>query len=146
MPDRSITIGERLRMLTTRYGSWRHAARIMISEATEGSRNETGWAVVASVAGRGIPEDVVWQLFEKHKSNGQAEAAEAQYWDALADDEFERYERKQRFIDHSVLRVKPVSGSGPSRARACQELLWYWRGSSSRPQFAATPAAPPRHC
>ena len=29
-----------------------------------------------------------------------AEAAEAQYWDALADDEFERYERKQRFIDH----------------------------------------------
>jgi hypothetical protein len=65
-----------------------------------------------------------------------AEAAEAQYWDALADDEFERYERKQRFIDHfaAVLsefapylyaRVKPVSGSGPSRARACQELSWY---------------------
>jgi predicted DNA-binding protein YlxM (UPF0122 family) len=28
------------------------------------------------------------------------EAAQAQYWDALADDEFERYERRQRFIDH----------------------------------------------
>jgi hypothetical protein len=52
-------------MLTTRYGSWRYAARIVLSEATEGCRNETGWAVVASAAGRGIPEDVVWQLFEK---------------------------------------------------------------------------------
>jgi hypothetical protein len=34
--------------------------------ATDGCRNETGWTVVASAAGRGIPEDVVWQLFEKH--------------------------------------------------------------------------------
>ena len=63
---RPQTIGERLRMLTTRYGSWRHAAGIVLSEATEGSRNETAWAVVASAAGRGIPEHVVWQLFEKH--------------------------------------------------------------------------------
>jgi hypothetical protein len=60
------TIGERLRMLTMRYGSWRYAARIVLSEATEGCRNETGWAVVASAAGRGISEDVVWELFEKH--------------------------------------------------------------------------------
>jgi hypothetical protein len=60
------TIGERLRMLTTRYGSWRYAASIVLAEATEGCRNETGWAVVASAAGRGIPEHVVWQLFEKH--------------------------------------------------------------------------------
>jgi hypothetical protein len=60
------TISDRLRMLTTRYGSWRYAARIVLCEATEGCRNETGWAVVASAAGRGIPEDVVCQLFEKH--------------------------------------------------------------------------------
>jgi len=65
---RPQTIGERLRMLTTRYGSWRHAAGIVLSEAAEGCRNETAWAVVASAAGRGIPEDVVRQLFEKHFS------------------------------------------------------------------------------
>jgi Bifunctional DNA primase/polymerase, N-terminal len=62
------TIGDRLRMLSTRYGSWRHAAGIVLSEAAEGCRNETAWAVVASAAGRGIPEDVVWQLFDKHFS------------------------------------------------------------------------------
>jgi hypothetical protein len=60
------TIGERLRMLTTRHGSWRYAARVVLSEATEGCRNETGWNVVASAAARGIPEGVVWQLFENH--------------------------------------------------------------------------------
>jgi hypothetical protein len=27
-------------------------------------------------------------------------AAAARYWDALSDDDFERYERRQRFIDH----------------------------------------------
>jgi|HubBroStandDraft_3_1064219.scaffolds.fasta_scaffold134313_4 hypothetical protein len=27
-------------------------------------------------------------------------AARAQYWDAFSDDEFERYERRQRFIAH----------------------------------------------
>ena len=62
------TIGERLRLLTRRHGSWRHAAGIVLSAATEGCRNETGWAVVASAAGRGIPEDVVWRLFEQHFS------------------------------------------------------------------------------
>src|SRR5262249_6461527 len=65
---RPQTTGERLRMLTARYGSWRHAAGIVLSEAAEGCRNETAWAVVTSAAGRGIPEDVVWQLFEKHFS------------------------------------------------------------------------------
>jgi hypothetical protein len=55
-------------MLTMRHGSWRYAARIVLSEATEGCRNETGWTVVASAAGRGIPEDVVRQLFEKYFS------------------------------------------------------------------------------
>jgi hypothetical protein len=62
------TIGERLRMLTMRCGSWRHAASIVLSEAAEGCRNETAWAVIASAAGRGIPEGVVWQLFEEHFS------------------------------------------------------------------------------
>jgi hypothetical protein len=62
------TIGERLRMLTTLHGSWRHAVAIILGEAVEGCRNETGWAVVASAAGRGVPEDVVWQLFRQHFS------------------------------------------------------------------------------
>ena len=62
----SQTVGERLRMLTTLCGSWKQAAAIILGEATEGCRNETGWAVVASAAGRGIPEDVVWQLFRHH--------------------------------------------------------------------------------
>jgi hypothetical protein len=60
------TVGERLRMLTTLYGSWRHAAAITLGEAFEGCRNETGWTVVASAAGRGVPEHVVWQLFRQH--------------------------------------------------------------------------------
>jgi Bifunctional DNA primase/polymerase, N-terminal len=62
------TIGERLRMLTTLHGSWRHAVAIILGEAVEGCRNETGWGVVASAAGRGVPEDVVWQLFRQHFS------------------------------------------------------------------------------
>jgi hypothetical protein len=60
------TVGERLRMLTTLHGSWKHAAAIILGEAFEGCRNETGWAVVASAAGRGVPDDVVWQLFRHH--------------------------------------------------------------------------------
>ena len=53
-------------MLTTLHGSWRRAAAIVLSEAVEGCRNDTAWIVIASAAGRGIPEDVVWELFEKH--------------------------------------------------------------------------------
>jgi hypothetical protein len=64
--DGPQTIGERLRMLTARYGSWHYAAGVVLSEAIEGCRNETGWAVVASAAGRGVREDVVRQLFERH--------------------------------------------------------------------------------
>ena len=60
------TIGERLRMLTTLNGSWRYAAAIILGEAVEGCRNETGWAVVASAAGRSVAEDVVWHLFRQH--------------------------------------------------------------------------------
>jgi hypothetical protein len=67
-----VTVGERLRMLTMRYCSWQYAARIVLSEATEGCRNETGWTVVASAAGRGIPEGVVCELFEKYFPVGKA--------------------------------------------------------------------------
>jgi hypothetical protein len=60
------TISERLRMLTLLHGSWKHAAAIVLGEAGEGYYNETLWAVVTSAAGRGIPDDVVLNLFEKH--------------------------------------------------------------------------------
>jgi hypothetical protein len=60
------TISERLRMLTTLHNSWKRAAAIVLSEAAEGCYNETLWAVVTSAAGRGIPEDSVWELVEKH--------------------------------------------------------------------------------
>ena len=62
----SQTINDRLRMLTTLHGSWKRAAAIMLSEAGDGYYNETLWAVVTSAAGRGIPEDVVWELVEQH--------------------------------------------------------------------------------
>jgi hypothetical protein len=71
------TIGERLAMLTTLHGSWKRAAAIILSEADEGCRNDTAWTVVASAAARGIPEDVVWELFERH-FRGWAEVSEAQ--------------------------------------------------------------------
>jgi hypothetical protein len=60
------TVGERLRMLTTLHGSWKRAAAIVLSEACEGCYNETLWTVVSSAAGRGIPEDVIWKLVERH--------------------------------------------------------------------------------
>jgi hypothetical protein len=62
------TISERLRMLTMLHGSWKRAAAIVLSEAGEGYYNETLWSVVTSAAGRGIPEDIVWELFERHFS------------------------------------------------------------------------------
>ena len=57
-------------MLTTLHGSWRRAAAIVLGEVVEGCRNDTAWTVVASAAARGIPEDVVWELFERHFSGG----------------------------------------------------------------------------
>jgi hypothetical protein len=98
-PARSQTIGERLRMLTTRYGSWRHAAGIVLSEATEGCRNETAWAVVASAAGRGIPEDVVRQLFEKHFSG----------WEGFSDSE----------LTSAIERARPVHQPSSMTFTAC---------------------------
>ena len=54
--------------LTMLHGSWKRAAAIVLSEGGEGCFNETLWAVVASAAGRGVPEDVVWELVERHFS------------------------------------------------------------------------------
>jgi Bifunctional DNA primase/polymerase, N-terminal len=71
------TIGERLAMLTTLHGSWRRAAAIVLSEVVEGCRNDTAWTVIASAAARGVPDDVVWELFERHFC-GWAEVSEAQ--------------------------------------------------------------------
>jgi hypothetical protein len=62
------TVGERLRMLTTLHGSWKRAVATVLSEASEGFYNETLWAVVASASGRGISEDLIWELIEKHFS------------------------------------------------------------------------------
>lgn len=49
----------------------------MLSEAIEGCRNDTAWTVVASAAARGIPDDDVWELFER-RFRGWAEVSEAQ--------------------------------------------------------------------
>ena len=71
------TIGERLAMLSMLHSSWKRAAAIVLGEAVEGCRNDTAWTVVASAAARGIPDDVVWELFERYFS-GWAEVSEAQ--------------------------------------------------------------------
>jgi hypothetical protein len=59
------TINECLRMLSRLHG-WRRAAAIVLGEAVAGCRNETAWAVVASAAGHGVPDDLLWDLFAKH--------------------------------------------------------------------------------
>jgi hypothetical protein len=96
-----LTVGERLRIMTMRYDSWRYAARIVLSEATEGCRNETGWAVVASAAGRGIPEDVVWQLFKKYFSG----------WEGFSESE----------LASAIERTRPVHQPSSMRFHACKE-------------------------
>jgi hypothetical protein len=95
------TISERLRMLTVRYGGWRYAARIVLSEATEGCRNETGWTVVASAAGRGIPEDDVRQLFKKYFSG----------WEGFSESE----------LASAIERTRPVHQPSSMRFHACKE-------------------------
>lgn len=75
--SRLQTIGERLAMLTMLHSNWKRAAAIVLSEAVEGCRNDTAWTVVASAAGRGIPDDVVWDLFDRN-FRGSAEVCKAQ--------------------------------------------------------------------
>ena len=63
----NLTLNERLRLLTIRYcGNWNRAAAQLLSEACEGNRNDTMWAVIASAAGRGVPEDQLAALFDRH--------------------------------------------------------------------------------
>ena len=63
----NLTLNERLRLLTIRYcGNWNRAAAQLLSEACEGNRNDTMWAVIASAAGRGVPEDELAALFDQH--------------------------------------------------------------------------------
>jgi hypothetical protein len=77
------TINERLRMLTRLHLSWKRAAAIVLGEAGKGYYNETLWAVVSSAAGHGIPEDVIWELVEKHFS-GDPKVSEAKVASDLA--------------------------------------------------------------
>jgi hypothetical protein len=63
----NLTLNERLRLLTIRYcDNWNRAAARLLSEACEGNRNDTMWAVIASAAGRGVPEDELAALFDRH--------------------------------------------------------------------------------
>jgi hypothetical protein len=100
------TIGDRLRMLCTLHGSWKRAAAIILGEAVEGCRNDTAWTVVASAAGRGISDDVVWELFEKHFS-GWAEVSEAQVASMI-----ERAQQVRQLLpmDFSVLEIAGGGG------------------------------------
>jgi Bifunctional DNA primase/polymerase, N-terminal len=76
-PGGTQTIGELLTMLTRLHGSWKRAAAIVLGEAVEGCRNDTAWIVIASAAARGIPDDTVWELFERH-FRGWAGVSEAE--------------------------------------------------------------------
>jgi hypothetical protein len=63
----NLTLNDRLRLLTTRYcGNWKRAAAQLLSDAREGNRNDTMWAVIASAAGRGVPADELAALFDRH--------------------------------------------------------------------------------
>jgi len=78
---RPQTIHDRLHTLTLLENSWVKAAAIVLAEAEEGYRNDTGWEVVASAAAHGISEKVVLDLFEQHftgwEAFGRAELASA---------------------------------------------------------------------
>jgi hypothetical protein len=76
----NLPLNDRLRLLTTRYcGNWNRAAAQLLSEACDGNRNDTMWAVIASAAGRGVPEDELVALFDRHFAG----------WDGVAPDAVE---------------------------------------------------------
>lgn len=60
------TIGDRLRHLTFVHRDWKRAAALVLSEAEEGDRNESGWTVVASGVARGFSDDEIVDLFAQH--------------------------------------------------------------------------------
>jgi hypothetical protein len=92
-PGRPQTTGERLTMLSMVHGSWKRAAAIVLGEAVEGCRNDIAWSVIASAAGRGIPEDIVWELFERHFCG----------WDGVSESQ----------IASMMERTRPVRQSSP---------------------------------
>jgi hypothetical protein len=105
------TIGERLRMLVMLYGSWRRAAAIILSEASDGCFNETLWAVVTSAAGRGISADLVRELVEQH-FNRDPKVSEAKVVSHLAS-MIERTRAAR--AKPSLMTFTPVSAGGRRR-------------------------------
>jgi hypothetical protein len=99
------TVSERLRMLTTFHGTWKRAAAIVLSEAVDGCRNDTAWIVIASAAGRGIPDDVIWELFGKHFRG----------WDAVSEDQVaSMIERARPVHQASAMNFTTTASSGGS--------------------------------
>jgi hypothetical protein len=96
------TISDRLAMLTMLHGSWKRAVAIVLGEAVEGCRNETAWAVVASAAGRGIPDDVVWKLFDGHFRG----------WDGISEAQLASMIERTR----PVYQLAPMTFSTPASA------------------------------
>ena len=60
------TISERLRMLACCTATGSAPPPSCSAKPVKVAYNETLWAVVTSAAGRGISEDVVWELVERH--------------------------------------------------------------------------------
>ena len=99
------TIGERLAILCMLHGSWKRAAAIILGEAVEGCRNDTAWIVIASAAGRGIPDDVIWELFGKHFRG----------WDAVSEDQVvSMIERARPVRQASAMIFTTTASSGGS--------------------------------
>jgi|GEM_PF-2502941 len=73
-----LTVGDRLRALVRRYGSFVFAAKIVLREAEKGNRNETGWVVISSAVSRGLTDPEILQLFEDYFSG----------WDGFTPDNF----------------------------------------------------------
>jgi hypothetical protein len=99
---RNRTINEHLRLRTQMLGSWKRAAAEVLAGATEGQRNDTMWAVVTSAAGRGIDDDMVRGLFDKHFSG----------WGGVTRDEvdfaIERCQRSERELSDWTPQRGPI--------------------------------------
>jgi hypothetical protein len=99
------TINERLRMLTRLRGSWNRAAAIVLGEAVAGCRNETAWAVVASAAGHGVAEDILWDLFAKHFTG----------WDEVSEVHIASMIERTRPVHRPALMTFITKGGGNDR-------------------------------
>jgi len=66
--NQTLTVGDYLRALVRRYGSFYYAAKVVLRAAEKGNRNETGWTVIASAVGRGLTDHEIFQLFEENFS------------------------------------------------------------------------------